>query len=163
MRERNATPPSAPASAARVTVASYRSDPLYPTITRAVAAILESGNVVAPVDVLVRIGWLAKHDLEAWRFGRVSYLERVIQCNLTKLGRCLRILGFHCHDLNLTASQTAYVKWGKGRRTPLRFTKTNEATLERVYARHFVRPAKRERLPVSPATSADETDRHEGG
>ena len=28
--------------------------------------------------------------------------------------------------------------WGKGSRTPLRFTKTGEARLEKIYARHFV-------------------------
>jgi hypothetical protein len=37
--------------------------------------------------------------------------------------------------LNLTASQTAYVK---RRWTPLGFTETGDAALERVYARHFV-------------------------
>jgi hypothetical protein len=115
---------------------------MYASIDRAVAAILAGGKVVAPVDVIVRMGWLSTSDLEAWRFGRVPYLERVIRCNLTRLSRFLRILGFHCHDLNLTASQTAYVKWGKGRRTPLRFTKTGDAGLERVYARHFVWPGK---------------------
>jgi hypothetical protein len=44
--------------------------------------------------------------------------------------------------LNPTASQTAYVKWGQGRRTPRRFTKTGDAALERMYARHFVWPGK---------------------
>jgi len=115
---------------------------MYPQIERAVTAILAHGKVVAPVDVIVKLGWLTPADLEDWRFGRVPYLERVIRCNLTRLSRFLRILGFHCHDLNLTASQTAYVKWGKGRRTPLRFTKTHDAALERVYARHFIWPGK---------------------
>lgn len=115
---------------------------MYSSIVRAVAAILAGDKVVSPVDVIVRMGWLSTDDLEAWRFGRVPYLERMIRCNLTRLSRFLRILGFHCHELNLTASQTAYVKWGKGRRTPLRFTKTGDAVLERVYARHFVWPGK---------------------
>lgn len=48
-----------------------------------------------------------------------AYLERVIQGSLSRLSRLLRILGYHCHDLNLVSSQTAYVKWGKGSRTPL--------------------------------------------
>jgi hypothetical protein len=80
----------------------------------------------------------------------VPYLERVILCNLTRLSRFLRILGFLCHDLNLSASQTVYVKWGKGRRTPLRFTKTNEARLEKIYARHFVWPGKGPFHPPRP-------------
>ena len=133
-----------------VSVDSFRDDPMFPMVERAVAAVLAGGKIVAPVDVIVRIGWLSPADLEAWRFGRVPYLERVIRCNLTRLSRCLRILGFHCHDLNLSASQTAYVKWGKGKRTPLRFTKTNEARLEKIYARHFVWPGKGPFHPPRP-------------
>jgi hypothetical protein len=140
---------------ARVSVNSYRNDPMCSSIARAVAAILAGDKVVSPVDVIVRMGWLSTDDLEAWRFGRVPYLERMIRCNLTRLSRFLRILGFHCHELNLTASQTAYVKWGKGRRTPLRFTKTGDAALERVYARHFVWPGKGPFHPPRPREDRD--------
>ena len=126
-----------------ITPETYRSDPLFPRIERAVLAILASSKVVAPVDVLVGIGALRAEDLEAWRFGRVPFLERVIQGNLSKLRRILRILGFYCHDLNLTASRTAYVRWGvKGSRPPLCFTKTGEPRLEAVYSRQFVWPGK---------------------
>jgi hypothetical protein len=127
---------------ARVTVDDFRRDAMFPRIARAVAAILANGKVVAPVDVLVRTDVLAPKDLEDWRFGRVPYLERVIRGSLRRLSRLLRVLGYHCHDLNLVASQTAYVKWGKGPRTPLRFTKTGEARLEAIYSRHFVWPGK---------------------
>lgn len=128
--------------AASVTPESYRADPLFPRIERAVLSILASSKVVAPVDVLVGMGALRAEDLEAWRFGRIPFLERVIQGNLSKLRRFLRILGFYCHDLNLAASSTAYVRWGKGPRPPLRFTKTGEAKLEAIYGRHFVWPGK---------------------
>ena len=127
---------------ATITPESYRSDPLYPRIKRAVLAILASSKVVAPVDVFVGMGALRAQDLEAWRFGRIPFLERVILGNLSKLRRILRILGFYCHDLNLKASSTAYVRWGKGPRPPLRFTKTGEPKLEAIYARHFVWPGK---------------------
>ena len=140
----------APRAKTRVSVDSFRRDPMYPQVERAVAAILASSKVVAPVDVIVRLGWLSTADLENWRSGRVPYLERAIRCNLTRLSRFLRILGFHCHELNLTASQTAYVKWGKGRRTALRFTKTGDPPLERVYARHFVWPGKGPFHPPRP-------------
>ncbi|MGH7269240.1 MAG: hypothetical protein ACREJ3_02320 [Polyangiaceae bacterium] len=125
-------------STERVTVDDCRSDPMFPRIDRAVAAILAAGKVVAPVDVLVRMDILAPKDLEDWRFGRVPYLERVIRGSLSRLSRLLRVLGYHCHDLNLVASQAAYVKWGKGARTPLRFTKSGDLRLDRIYARHFV-------------------------
>ena len=133
-----------------VTIASYREDPLYPRIQRAVAAILQHGKVVAPVDVLVRMELLAPERLEDWRRGRVPYLERVIICNLTKLSRLLRILRFHAHDLNLVPSGTAYMRWGKGPKQRLQFTKTGDPKLVEAYARHFVWPGKSPFHPPSP-------------
>ena len=59
-------------------VDTFRDDPLFPRVARAVAAILAKGKVVAPVDVLVGMDLLAPERLEAWRRGRVPYLERVI-------------------------------------------------------------------------------------
>jgi hypothetical protein len=91
-------------SATAVSVEGYRQDPLYPRVVRAVDAILASGKVVAPVEVLVRMELLAPARLEDWRFGRVPYLERVIAGNLTRLSRLLRILRFHAHDLRLVPS-----------------------------------------------------------
>jgi hypothetical protein len=64
--------------------------------------------------------------MEDWRFGRVPYLEMVIHGNLTRLSRLLRILRFHAHDLNLVPSVTAYMRWGKGPKQRLRFTKTGD-------------------------------------
>jgi hypothetical protein len=126
-----------------VTLAAYREDPLYPRIARTVAAILQHGTVVAPVDVLVGMGLLTLNHLEAWRRGRVPYLEQVINCNLTRLCRLLRILHLHAHDLNLVPSLTVYRRWGSGPQQRLRFTKSGDPRLEEAYARHFVWPGKR--------------------
>jgi len=124
----------------RVSVASYRSDPLYPRIERAVNAVLANGKVVAPVDVLIGMDLLASDQLQKWRRGEVPYLERVITCNLPRLSRLLRILRFHAHDLNLKPSATVYMRHGKGARQRLRFTKSGDAKLEEAYATHFVWP-----------------------
>jgi hypothetical protein len=129
------------ASKAAVGLATYRTDPLYPRIVSAVAAILEKGKVVTPVDVLVRMGLLTPEHLEGWRRGRIPYLEQVIDCNLTRLSRVLRILRLHVHDLKLVPSETVYVCYGN-RRQRLRFTKTGDAKLEQAYARHFIWPGK---------------------
>jgi hypothetical protein len=93
-----------PINDARASVKTFRNDPMFPCIERAVDAILRQGNVVAPVDVLMRMNLLAPADLEDWRRGRVPYLERVINCNLTRLARLLRILRFHAHELKLVPS-----------------------------------------------------------
>ena len=121
-------------------VDTYCEDPLYPRIVLAVAAILQRGQVVAPVDVLIEMGLLERKRLEDWRRGRVPYLEQAITCNLTRLSRLIRILRFHAHDLNLVPSLTPYMLWGKGPKRRLRFTKTGNPRLEEAYARHFVWP-----------------------
>lgn len=108
--------------------------------------ILSEKGFVAPVEVFVHLKLLSRADLADWRFGRVPYLEKVIHCNLSKGGRILRLLRFHAHDLNLKPSHTAYVKWGKGKRSPLRFSKTGDPNLEEAYSRHFISPVLRKKV-----------------
>ena len=123
-------------------VASFREDPLYPRIAHAVDALLQRGDIVAPIDVLVCMSLLTREDIDDWRRGRVPYLERRIDCNLSRLSRLLRILRFHAHDLDLVPTITVYVRWGKGPKQRLHFTKSGDPRLEEAYARHFRRPGK---------------------
>jgi len=125
-----------------VSVNTFREDSLYPRIERSVATILQNGKVVAPIEVLIGMGLLKPNHLDDWRRGRVPYLEKVINCNLSRLFKLLRILRFHAHDLNLKPSTTAYMRWGKGPKKRLRFTKTGDPTIEEAYAKHFVWPGK---------------------
>jgi hypothetical protein len=97
--------------------------------------------------------------LEDWRRGRVPYLEKAIDANLTRLSRLLRILRFHTHDLRLVPSVTAYMRRGKGPKQHLRFTKTGDPKLEEAYARHFVWPGKG---PFHPPGSRPENHRDTG-
>jgi len=139
----------------KVNVENYRDDKYYPKIVRAVESILAKGDVVTPIDVFVHMDLLSKADVESWRFGRVPYLERVIHCSLGKTSRILRILRMHAHDLNMRPSPTAYVKWGKGQRTPLRFSKTGDPNLEEAYSRHFLRPGlKSKKRPVAEGSDS---------
>jgi hypothetical protein len=131
-----------PISGAHVGVDGYRDDKLYPRIVCAVASILARGKVVAPVDVLIAMKLLEPARLEDWRFGRVPYLEKVIRGNLTMLSRLLRILRFHAHDLNLVPSTTVYMRWAKGPKQRIRFSKTGDGKVEEAYSRHFVWPGK---------------------
>ncbi len=47
-----------------VSVTTHWNDPLYPRIVRAVAAILEKGKIVTPVDVLIRMSLLTPDHLD---------------------------------------------------------------------------------------------------
>ncbi len=55
-----------------VGLGTYRTDPLYPRIVKAMGDVLQRGNAVAPVDVLIGMGLLTAENLEAWRKGRVG-------------------------------------------------------------------------------------------
>jgi hypothetical protein len=135
-----AEPKAKKASACSAKSQGFKNDSLFPRIQRAVSAIGASGKVVTPIDVLVRMELLKPAQVEDWRLGRVAYLERVINCNLTRLGRILRILRAHALDLKLKPSHTAYCRWGKrGHKAPLRFSKSGDRKLEEAYSCHFVR------------------------
>ncbi len=127
----------------RVTSQSYTKDKYYPRVVRAVTAILESGDVVTPVDVFVGMGLLDPKDVEAWRMGRIPYLEGVIHCNLEKASRILRILRLHAESSRMKPSQTDYRKWGKGPKIRLRFSKYGVPALEEAYSRHFICPRRK--------------------
>jgi len=124
----------------RVTSQNYKKDKYYPRVVRAVTAILKSGDAVAPVDVFVGMGLLDPKNVEAWRMGRIPYLEKVIHCNLEKASRILRILKLHAESSKMKPSQTDYRKWGKGRKIKLRFSKYGIPALEEAYSRHFLCP-----------------------
>ena len=120
-----------------VTVNNYKDDKYYPKVVRAFDAILSRGELVAPIDVFIEIGNLKKERLEDWRFGRIPFLERVIEGNLSKCNRILRIIGFHAHDLDMVPTETVYKKWGKGRKVRLRFSRSGSPQIERAYSRCF--------------------------
>ena len=122
----------------QVTVTTYRQDPYYPRVVRAVANILARSDVVAPVDVLLEMGNLTPKNYEAWSRGHVPYLERVFAGSLSKANRILRLLGFHVHDLNMRPRRTVYHQWGQGTNRRLRFSKSGNQDVEKAYATHYV-------------------------
>jgi len=92
------------------------------------------------VDVLLRMGKLAKEDYEAWRLGTIPYLERAIRLNLSQLKDMLRTLKDNARKGGLRPSGTVYVSWGKRPRRPLRFSRSGNPEIEQAHATHFVTP-----------------------
>jgi hypothetical protein len=127
----------------KIKVANYRQDPYYAPIVTVVEDLLREKGFVAPVELFIRMNLLSPESAEDWRRGQISYLERVIRCNLSKASRILRILRMHAHDLDLKPSLTVYKRWAKGSRPLRRFSKTGDHNIEEAYARHFVSPVKR--------------------
>ena len=75
-----------------VTRETYSQDPTFPGVAAAVTQLLAEGDVVAPVEVMIRSGRLQRADYLAWRQGKIQYLERAVNGSLEKISRILRIL-----------------------------------------------------------------------
>jgi hypothetical protein len=101
--------------------------------------LLNDKNYIAPVDLLISSEILKDKDYKNWRFGRVPYLERVCNINLKKLCFIIKELRVYARNNDLKESWTAYNRWGiKGKKIPLRFSKTGNPKIERAYATHYM-------------------------
>ena len=104
-----------------------------------VSSILKEKIYISPVDVLIKMDILSVKDYENWRFGRVPYLERVCKTNLNKLSLIIKEIKKYARQRHLKPSWTAYNQWGvKGRKIPLRFSKSGNSSIEESYATHYV-------------------------
>jgi hypothetical protein len=116
-----------------------RPDPLMPLVAEVVSEILAAGEVVAPLDVLLRLELVELAQVESWRSGGLPYLERGITVGLSRVARFLRLLAEHSLALGLKPVPGKYVRRGKGPKRPLRFSKRGDPQSEKAYATHFVR------------------------
>lgn len=119
----------------KITVETYRQDKLYSKVVHATTVLLKDSDEISPVAILIQIGNLAPQDLDAWRHGRIPYLEKVFQGSLSKANRYLLMIGFHAHDLNMIPFHHTYCQIGK--KNKLRFTRSCNPGIENSYARHF--------------------------
>jgi len=107
----------------------------------AAEAALSHHRYVSPIDVLVGMGFLRSSQLEAWRHGRVPYLERVLQANLGMIMRAMAIFRAWAHARGLKPSQTVYLARTRGPRLELRFSKSGNPRIEEAYRTHYVSAA----------------------
>ena len=107
--------------------------------------ILKERIYLSPVDMLMKIGVLSAEDYENWRLGRVTYLEKVCKTNISKLSFIIKELRIYAKRNHLKSSWTAYNLWGtKGKKIPLRFSKSGDLVIEEAYATHYVVNIKRD-------------------
>lgn len=97
----------------------------------------EKGFVCA-VDVLMQLDYLSKKNYEDWRFGRVDYLEKVCNANLSKLTLINKLIRKYSSELDLRSSWTEYNQYGKGVKRRLRFSKSGQKNIEDRYATHYI-------------------------
>ena len=126
----------------KLTVKNYRNDKYYPKVVKAMNDELINSSFVSSIDVMQRMDVLKKEHVEDWKNGRVTYLEKVIHCNLSKANRILRLMQFHAHDLNMKPSITIYKRKTGSKEIALRFSKSGEPKIEDSYSRHFIKIGK---------------------
>jgi hypothetical protein len=118
-------------------------------VARAAEAAHADREFVAPVDVLMGVGWLQPGVVDRWRQGRVEYLEAAAQVDPSKLSAAMAAFRRWTERHGLQPSETDYVARTRDRRR-LRFTSTGDPAIERAYSTHWVSPElserKRERL-----------------
>ena len=93
------------------------------------------------VQTLMDAGILSKEDYERWRNGQVPCLEKVCKINLKKLAGVLEEMKRYASKNNLKPSFTFYKQWGRKNKSTvqLRFSKTGNEYIEKLYATHYVR------------------------
>ena len=78
-------------------------------VAAAADALLAQGTSVAPVDVLMGIGWLPASVADAWRRGRVECLEQLAPVSPDKLAAALQHLRRWAADTGLVPSEVTYL------------------------------------------------------
>jgi hypothetical protein len=107
---------------------------------RAAEAALREQGYVAPVDVLLGLGWLQPVHRDHWRQGRAPHLEGVVQANLGKISTAMRALRRWAGEQGLQPSETVYVARTRDRML-LRFSASGDPAIEQAYRTHWVSPA----------------------
>ena len=113
---------------------------LQSKLSKVSTKLMQEKGFIAFVDVFMEMGYLEPKEYENWRMKRVPYLERVITANLNKISFIMKTLRRNCRNGNCRESWTAYHSWGKGKKVPLRFSKSGEPAIEETYATHFLKP-----------------------
>lgn len=102
-------------------------------------SVLAEKQYVSPLDILLGLGILHLSHVEEWRKGRVPYLERVIQSNLSKISAYMKAFRKWAREKGLKPSQTVYTSRTRDRH-PLQFCKSGAPDIELHYSTHFVSP-----------------------
>jgi hypothetical protein len=112
-------------------------DKLRTRVIGAAESALANQGYVRAIDVLTGIGWLDEATLKRWRQGQLLYLERGIQTNLSRISEAMKLFRAWAMGKQLYPSETVYVARTPARPT-LRFSKSGDSTIERLYRTHWV-------------------------
>ena len=122
-----------------------RNTGLQERVVRAAEAALAHHQYVSSIDVLVGMGLLAPTHVQLWRKGRLDFLERSIQGNLSKISKSMSLFHQWAVEKGLRPSETSYVRSTRSGKTDLQFSKSADPAVEKRYRTHYVSPTLSER------------------
>jgi hypothetical protein len=137
---------------------------LHKKVRHTMLQLIHEKGYASPLDLFVKLEMISPELVEEWRFGRVPYLERILHGNLAQFSFILAKFRKTAREMGLKESYTAYMKWGKGTKQLLRFSKSGDIKVERHYSTHFV--AKKPKVSLSAVSDGQvkaPTGRMEGG
>ncbi len=108
-------------------------------VRMAAEAALAAKHFVSSIDVLVAMGWLESAAVERWRRGQIDYLERVVHSNLSRISEAMKLFRAWAAAKGLSPSETVYLS-RKPQRRRLRFSRSGNHGVERLYQTHWVSP-----------------------
>ncbi len=112
---------------------------LQERIISAAQASLEEKQYVSPIDILLRLGWLAPTHLDEWRKGKIRCLEQVLNANLKKISFAMECFRAWAKEKALKPSITEYIARTRERRN-LQFSVSGHPTIEQHYRTHYISP-----------------------
>ena len=117
--------------------------PLADRIARAADAALAAQGDVSPIDVFEGIGWLYPTAAKEWRQGRIECIEEVMQVDPARIADAIHMLRSWAIEKELLRSEIDYV--ARTQRQTLRFTRSGNAEVERLFRTHWISPTLSER------------------
>jgi len=103
-----------------------------------ISELSDKKGFICSIDILLKLDYLSQTDYMNWRIGKIQYLEKVCKTNLSKLTTINRTIKQIAIKMNLKPSWTDYNKYGKGPKISLRFSKSGDKNIEKVYATHWI-------------------------
>ena len=114
---------------------------LHKKLSAVTGELIREKGYICFVDVFMKLGYLDTKDYELWRMKKIPYLEKAIKVNLMQINFIMTSVQKNSINGKLKQSWTAYKSWGNGKKVTLRFSKSGEGNIEKLYATHFVKHA----------------------
>ena len=109
-------------------------------VVRSAEAALAERKYVGALDVLSRMGLVAPVNVEAWRKGRIEFLDELIQGSVEKISRSIELFLEWARGKGLVAQLVRYVRRTRDGEVELRVFSEADSDAERVFRVQFFSP-----------------------